>query len=338
MKTVLFLAFLLAVLARSGSSFGEGLADLQGRVEVDGSSTVAPITIEVAHQFSHRCPEVTIPVAVSGTGGGFKRFTRGDTDISNASRSILESEMEACRLNHVKFVELPVAYDGLTVVVNRHTSWIDNLSLNELKRIFRDGSRVHTWNDVREGWPRIPIKLYIPGTDSGSFDYFKEVVGGDCALRDDMSVSEDDNQLVSAIARTKGALGFFGAAYFLTNTDKLQAVPIINPGTGAAVLPTKENIENGSYAPFSRPLFIYVNAASAKRPEVKLFVNFYLDHAAQLATSVGYVGLPDEVYEAGRTAFNHRPQPLTGTLFFGHGGQGHTHSFGELYTVGHQVE
>ena len=317
---------------------GDGLNDLEGKVEIDGSSTVAPITIKAANRFADECPKVHIPVAVSGTGGGFKRFTRGDTDISNASRPIRNSELEQCRLNGVKFVELPIAYDGLTIVVNLDSNWIDCLTLDELRKIFGNEAPALRWSDVRADWPSVEIKIYAPGTDSGTFDYFKDVVAGNGALRDDMSVSEDDNQLVTAVAKTKGAIGFFGAAYFFANTDKLRCVPIVNPESGEPVSPNAISIANGSYAPFSRPLFVYVNARSARRPEVRLFINLYLQHATELAESVGYVGLPSDIYAAARHTFNNRPRPLTGTHFVRSEGKWHQASLTELYVQDNLVE
>lgn len=330
MNSLRVISVMLALILAPSHASAQGLTDLQGKVEIDGSSTVAPITIEVANKFSSLCPRVNVPVAVSGTGGGFKRFTRGGTDISNASRPIRLSEVEQCRANDVRFVEIPIAYDGLTIVVNRDTSWVEELTVDELRMIFCHEQPARKWSDVRAEWPAKEIKIYAPGTDSGTFDYFKEVVARDGALRDDMSVSEDDNQLVTAVAKTRGAIGFFGAAYYFANVDKLKAVAIVNP-QGKAILPTSDTIADGSYAPFSRPLFIYVNASAIRRPEVKLFVKFYLEHAAELATRVGYVGLPPELYEAAAKILNHRPRPLTGTHFLTAEGPVANASLPELY-------
>ena len=259
--------FPVVIVLLTGQLVAQDLSKLEGTVEIDGSSTVAPITVEAADAFGETCPNVKIPVGVSGTGGGFKRFTKGGTDISDASRPIKFSEFEKCRENGVSFIELPVAYDGLTIVVNKENNWVDQLTVDQLKKIFRDDMKVQKWSDVQAGWPNTEIKIFAPGTDSGTFDYFKEVVVGKdkASIRDDMSVSEDDNNLVLGVANTKEAIGFFGAAYYFENTDKLKAVKIVNP-KGKAVLPSADTIESGEYAPFSRPLFIYVNSKSARRP------------------------------------------------------------------------
>ena len=248
---------------------------LEGTVEIDGSSTVAPISIKAADMFGDVSPKVKVPVGVSGTGGGFKRFTIGETDISDASRPIKAKEFKKCVENGIEFVELPVAYDGLTIVVSKENTWVDQLTVDQLKMIFRDDIKARNWSDVKAGWPSEEIKIFSPGTDSGTFDYFKEVMVGKekASIRDDMSVSEDDNILVNGVANTKTAIGFFGAAYYFENADKLKAVKIVNKA-GKAVGPSPEAIESGSYNPFSRPLFIYVNAKSVKRPEVRAFVQY----------------------------------------------------------------
>ncbi len=280
--------------------------ELSGTIEIDGSSTVAPMSTEAADMFNEEFENVKIPVGVSGTGGGFKRFTKGDTDISDASRPIKATELAACRKNKVDFIEIPVAYDGLTIAVNRKNSWVDQLTVDQLSRIFLAESAAATWNEVDPSWPDREIKIFSPGTDSGTFDYFREIVAGRTgSIRPDMAVSEDDNNLVQGIANTETAIGFFGAAYYFENMDKLKAVPIVNPA-GKAVKPTPETIGSGEYAPFSRPLFIYVNARSARRPEVKLFVKHYLNHAADIAEAVGYVGLPDDIYQLAARHFDRR--------------------------------
>ena len=298
-----------------------GLKDLQGTINIDGSSTVAPITIEADAGFREIAPNVKVPVGISGTGGGFKRFTKGETDISDASRPIKYKEFEGCKANGVSFIELPVAYDGLTIAVGKSNDFVDTLTVDQLKKIFlassKDGSftNAKTWKDINEAWPATAIKIFSPGTDSGTFDYFKEVVVGksDSSMRDDMSVSEDDNILVQGIANTEGAVGFFGASYYFANQDKLKSVKIVNPDSGEAVEVSAANIESGAYAPFSRPLFIYVNSVSAKRPEVKVFVNYYLDNAAELAAKVKYVGLPKEMSDAAKLHFK---RGKTGTHFW----------------------
>ena len=333
---VLSLVFVAGAM-NSGQCDAQGVRDLQGKIVVDGSSTVAPITIQADSSFRDVCPNVTVPVGVSGTGGGFKRFTKGETDISDASRPIKFAELKACRTNGVEFIELPVAYDGLTIAVAKDNEFVDELSVNQLKKIFRADSKdrsfinAKSWNQVNPAWPKQEIKIFAPGTDSGTFDYFKEVVVGkdDSAIRDDMSVSEDDNQLVQGIANTKGAIGFFGASYYFANQDKLRAVKIVNPNSGEAVEVSAENIESGKYSPFSRPLFIYINAKSARRPEVKVFVNHYLDNAAELAGAVKYVGLPTELYAEAK---NHLKRRQAGTHFGNADGSKKSGSLRELST------
>ncbi len=271
---------------------------LRGSVVIDGSSTVYPITEAVAEAFADVAPQVRVTVAVSGTGGGFKRFTAGETDISNASRPIKSDELEKAASGQVQFVEIPIAYDGLTIAVHKGNTWVDSLTVDDLKRIFLDGSTVETWQDVRLIWPDTAIKIYAPGTDSGTFDYFKEIVAGkDGAIRSDLSVSEDDNVLVRGVAGDPGALGFFGCAYYFESAEKLRAVPIVNSKTSMPVALTVAAVESGEYAPFSRPLFIYVNSKSLAKPQVKAFVDFYLARGPGLAKSVGYVQLPKEINE-----------------------------------------
>lgn len=260
---------------------------LTGSVKIDGSSTVYPITEAVAEEFGAENRRVRVTVGISGTGGGFKRFVAGETDISDASRPIKKKEYDAAVANGIEFIEIPIAYDGLSIVVNKENTWCNDISVDELKQIFLDGSTVTTWQDIRPQWPPVPVKIYAPGTDSGTFDYFKEVIAGKKgSIRSDMSVSEDDNVLVRGVAGEPGGIGFFGCAYYLENRDKLKAVAV------NGVLPTAESIENGVYAPFSRPLFIYVNAKSIDKPQVRAFVEYYLEYGPALAEEVGYVRLP----------------------------------------------
>lgn len=289
---------------------------LTGDIQIDGSSTVKPISEAVAEEFQKIEKAVRVAVGVSGTGGGFKRFAIGETDISDASRPIKDKEYDAARQNNVAFIELPVAFDGLSVVVNKANDWCQHLTVDELKSIFRDGSSVKSWRDIRADFPDLPIRFYIPGTDSGTFDYFKEVVAPEGAIRADVSPSEDDNTIVRGVAGDKGGIGFFGCAYYYENQDKLRAVSI--DGGKGPVAPTREAIENGTYAPFSRPLFIYVNAKSADKPAVAAFVEFYLKHAADLAEEVGYVRLPETIYELARTNFRTRK---AGTRFLKDNGE-----------------
>ena len=271
---------------------------LLGKVEIDGSSTVYPISEAAAAAFSKKYPNVQVNVGVSGTGGGFKRFTVGGTDISDASRPIKKEEFEAAKNSGVQFIEVPVAYDGLTLVVHKDNDFVNKLTLDEIKKIFTTAGSAKTWAEVRQGWPNEEIQIFAPGTDSGTFDYFKEVVVGKSggSLRNDMSTSEDDNVLVTGVSGSPYSVGFFGVAYYEENKDKLRSVSVVNPKTGDAVSPTPQTIEDGTYAPFSRPLFIYVNAKSFKRPEVKQFVADYLKQAPSLAAKTGYVALPPSIY------------------------------------------
>ena len=292
---VLAATSVLAVGFGAFSAAAQSNKNLSGAVKIDGSSTVYPITEAVAEEFAKEAPGVRVTVGISGTGGGFKRFVVGETDISNASRSIKKEELEAANSNAVDFIEIPVAYDGLSIVVNKNNSFIDTLTLDEIKKIFLDGG-AKTWNEVRPSWPNKPIRVYAPGTDSGTFDYFKEVVAGKSgAIRSDMSVSEDDNVLVRGVAGDENSIGFFGCAYYFENKDKLRAIPV--DGGAGPIAPNHETIETGTYAPFSRPLFIYVNKQAASRPEVQAFVAFYLANAGELADEVGYVRLPAEIYK-----------------------------------------
>lgn len=269
---------------------------LAGAIKVDGSSTVFPITEAVAEEYKKKHPGVNTTVGISGTGGGFKKFTAGETDISDASRPIKADEKKKAEENKIEYIELPVAYDGLSVVVNKQNTWVDKLTVQELKKIWEPGSAVKKWNQVRPDWPDLEIKLYGPGTDSGTFDYFTEAINGkEKASRSDYTPSEDDNVLVQGVAGDKGAMGYFGYAYYLENKDKLKVVPI-DAGKGA-IAPDEKTINDGTYKPLSRPIFIYVSKASLQRPEVKEFVKFYLAEAPKLVPQVGYIKLPDNMYK-----------------------------------------
>ncbi len=260
------------------------------------SRTVFPITEAVAEEFRKIHPGVQVNVGVSGTGGGFKRFVTGETDISDASRPIKDSEAQAAAQNGVEYVELKVAIDGLSVVVHPENSFVDCLTVEELKRIWEPGSTINNWRQVRAGFPDQPLHLYGPGTDSGTFDYFtEEIVGQARASRADYTASEDDNVLVQGISGDRNALGYFGYAYYVENPGKLKLLAV-DSGKGC-VLPTSETIENGTYTPLSRPLFIYVNKQKlAQRPELRAFVEFYMQHGAELADEVGYIPLPAQAY------------------------------------------
>jgi phosphate transport system substrate-binding protein len=252
----------------------------------------------VAEEFRKEHNGVQVPVGISGTGGGFKRFVAGETDISNASRPITAAEVEAAKKNGIEYIELAVAYDGLSVLVNRSNSFATCLTVAELKKIWEPGSTVNNWKDVRAGFPDRALRLYGPGTDSGTFDYYTEVINGKAkASRADYTASEDDNVLVQGIDGDQDSLGYFGFAYYAQNTDKLKLVGVDN-GKGC-VLPSEQTINDGTYSPLSRPIFIYVSSKAVQRPEVKAFVEFYIAHAAELAAEVGYVPLPDAMYQAG---------------------------------------
>lgn len=289
----------LALTACGGQSSNTGNtteAALTGEVKIDGSSTVYPITEAVAEEFIAVNPDVRVPVGVSGTGGGFKKFIAGETDINDASRKIKDAEAEEAKAAGINFMELEVAYDGLSVLVNLENTWVESLTVEELKKIWAPDSTVKTWQDVRAEWPAEAIKFYAPGTDSGTFDYFTETINGESgAIRQDFTASEDDNILVQGISGDKNAIGFFGFAYYEENKDKLKLVKIDN-GSGP-IEPTYESIMDGSYAPLSRPLYIYVNTASLERPEVKSFVQFYIENAKDLVGAVGYIPLPDDLYQ-----------------------------------------
>ena len=295
-SSIVLVAMLTLAIATSGYA---GSRTLKGTVKVDGSSTVFPITEAVAEEFGmlkeHR--RVRVTVGVSGTGGGFKKFLAGETDINDASRPIKQKEIDKARANGIKYLELPVAYDGLSVVVNKKNTWVDHLTVAELNKIWKPGSTVKTWKDIRSSWPDLKIQLYGPGTDSGTFDYFTEVINGKSQVsRSDFTKSEDDNVLVKGVAGDKGSLGYFGFAYYIENKDKLKIVPI-RQGNKKPVSPTMTTINNGSYAPLSRPIFIYVNLQSAKKSEVREFIRFYLKNAKELVKEVGYVPLLDQDYQ-----------------------------------------
>lgn len=282
----------------AGSEAPQTEVALSGEIKIDGSSTVVPITEAVAEEFNAEHPGVKIPVGVSGTGGGFKKFVVKETDISNASRPIKDSEAEDAKANGVEYVELKVAFDGISVVINPQNTWAETLTVDELKKMWAPDSTVKTWKDIRAEWPAEEIKFYAPGTDSGTFDYFTEEINGKTgAIRPDITPSEDDNVLVQGVAGDKNAIGFFGFAYYEENQDKLKVVKVDN-GQGP-IAPTFDTIKDGSYAPLSRPLFIYVNKESLKKPEVKEFTTFYLTVAKDLVKEVGYVALPDELYTEG---------------------------------------
>lgn len=290
----------------------------QGLVKVDGSSTVYPVTEAVAEEFQKSVKgKHKVTVGISGTGGGFKKFCRGETDISNASRPILRTEMEECRKNAIAYIEMPVAYDALTVVINPRNTFVKSLSVAELRRIWEPAAqgKITQWSQVNPTFPAAPLRLFGAGADSGTFDYFTEaIVGKAKSSRGDYTASEDDNVLVQGVARDVNALGFFGYAYFAEHRDKLKAVPIVDKEGKPAVEPSEKTVLDGTYQPLSRPIFIYVNAKSLERPEVREFVEFYNRHGAKLAKEVKYVPLPAKAYEYNLGALARRQ---VGTKFGG---------------------
>ncbi len=265
---------------------------------MDGSSTVFPVAEAFAEEFQiSKRGKVRVTVGLSGTGGGFKKFCRGETDMSNASRPILKEEMEACRAAGVKYIEIPVAFDALTVVVNPQNTWVKTLTIADLRKMWEPAAqgRINKWKQVQPGWPDERLMLFGPGADSGTFDYFTEAINGKAkASRGDFTASEDDNTLVQGVENNKGALGYFGFAYYAAHKDKLRAVPI--DGGKGPVAPSLEAVTKGMYNPLSRPLFVYVKEASLKRPEVKEFVRFMLTEGSPLVAEVGYLPLPDKAY------------------------------------------
>lgn len=289
-------------------------------IAIDGSSTVFPIGEAVAEEFQHANPGSRVTVGTSGTGGGFQKFCRGETDMSNASRPIKASEAETCRAAGIEFIEIPVAYDGLSVVVNPNNTWVTSMTAAELKRIWQPEAQgqIMRWSQVREGWPDREIRLYGPGTDSGTFDYFTEAINGKSqASRGDFTASEDDNVLVQGVSGDENALGYFGFAYYEENKDRLKLVPIDdeNPDNGAGpIAPSEETVRNGTYSPLSRPMFMYVNTAKLSRPEVKAFVDFMLNNGGALIRDVGYVPLSDTEQQLVKDRWT---AGTTGTMYTG---------------------
>jgi phosphate transport system substrate-binding protein len=320
---VILVVVATAMVGCSGSKRQPGASAIQV-IRIDGSSTVYPITEAVAEEFQkvHRAVKVT--VGISGTGGGFKKFCSGETDLSDASRPIKPSEVELCAKNGVEYVEIPVAYDGLAIVVHRENTWANAITVNELKTLWAPEAqgKITKWNQLRAGWPADEIHLFGAGVDSGTYDYFTEaIVGKEHSSRGDYTSSEDDNVLVEGVAKDKLALGFFGFAYYSENKDKLKIVPVDdeNPKNGdGPITPSLETVRNGQYQPLSRPLFVYVAKKSLDRVEVAEFVKFYTAHAAALTGQVGYIPLPEQAYSLAQKRVDER---RTGSLFGGKGSQ-----------------
>ncbi|HNR22450.1 MAG TPA: PstS family phosphate ABC transporter substrate-binding protein [Steroidobacteraceae bacterium] len=310
--------FTLIAAGIAALAFAPGDASAQSVVKIDGSSTVFPISEAVAEEFQiARRGKVRVTVGISGTGGGFKKFCRGETDISDASRPISTGEMAACAKAGVQYIELPIAYDALTVAVNPKNTWVDSITVEELKKIWEPAAqgKITTWKQVNPKWPAQPLKLFGPGADSGTFDYFTEaVVGKSKSSRGDFTASEDDNVLVQGIESDVNALAYFGYAYYAPNSSKIKALRIVN-SKGQAVGPSPQGVLDGSYEPLSRPIFIYVNKASAQRPEVRDFVEFYLQKGAPLVEEVKYVPLAKPAYDKALANFR---AGKAGTAFGGH--------------------
>ncbi len=315
MKTSTFRSLIgISTLAFLGSA---PLASLAQVVKIDGSSTVYPVTEAVAEEFQKANKGLKVTVGVSGTGGGFKKFCRADTDISNASRPISASEMADCKTAGVEYFELPVAFDALTVVINPKNTWLKQATVAELKKMWEPAAqgKITRWNQVNPSWPDQPIKLFGAGSDSGTFDYFTEaIVGKSKSSRGDFTASEDDNVLVQGVAGDVNAIGYFGYAYYAENTNKLKALPIVEKEGKPAVSPSPETVIAGTYQPLARPIFIYINAKSLAKPEVKKFVDFYMTQGAKMAKEVKYVPLPANIYTSN---LKHIADNKKGTIFGG---------------------
>jgi phosphate transport system substrate-binding protein len=304
MRTTLLKALTIAGVLSTTLSVANTALAAEKIIKIDGSSTVYPITEAVAEEFQ-KSQKVKVTVGESGTGGGFKKFCRGETDISNASRPISQKEIDACKEAGIQYIELPIAFDAITVVVNGKNDWVKTLSVDELKKIWQPGSSVKSWKQVNSAFPDKAIGLYGPGTASGTFDYFTEAINGKSkASRTDYTPSEDDNVLVQGVTGNVGGMAYFGLAYFEENKDKLKAVAVASKAGGQGVLPSAATVMDGTYQPLSRPIFIYVNAtAAAFKPEVKAFVNYYLENAPTLVKEVKYVPLTTEDYTAVKDHF-----------------------------------
>jgi len=294
--------------ATQTSGAGEGLS---GRIEADGSSTVGPFTTAAAERFREIEPDVQVTVGVSGTGGGFERFCRGETDVSNASRPIKDEETKICEEGEIQYVEFQVANDALTVIVNKDNDWAECLTVEQLKSIWEPGSKVDSWRDVDPSFPDEKLTLFGPGTDSGTFDYFTDEINGEeGASRSDYSASEDDNTTVTGVSGEKGGLGYFGFSYFEENQDSLRALEI--DGGDGCVAPSVENAQNGIYTPLSRPLFIYAKQESFERPEVEAFVSHILENEAEIAEASQYVPLTTEQLAQAQRDFEAAVQKASG--------------------------
>jgi phosphate transport system substrate-binding protein len=314
----------LGIAAGCGGSSSQSPSTTQAErsVTIDGSSTVFPITEAVAEEFQKATPGIRVTVGISGTGGGFQKFCRAETDISDASRPIQPTEMEACKQAGIEFIELPVAFDGIAIITHPNAKWVDNITVAELKTMWAPEAQgtVTRWSQVRKGWPDRELHLFGAGVDSGTYDYFTQAVNGkEGASRGDFTSSEDDNVLVQGVASDELALGFLPFAYFDENKEKLKLIPVDDgkPDNGAGpLLPSIESIRTGTYQPLARPIFIYVAVPSLKKDHVKQFVDFYIAQGGKLAEEVGYVPLGDAAY---KLVAEHLAGGKTGTVF-GKGG------------------
>lgn len=313
------LSKIVSALAVAGVALFAAQAAQAQVIKVDGSSTVYPITEAVAEEFQKaKKNAVKVTVGISGTGGGFKKFCRDELDISDASRPITAKEMEDCKAAGVQYIEMPVAFDALTIVINPKNSFLKQATVAEMKTLWEPAAqgKIMKWNQVNPAWPDAPVKLFGAGADSGTFEYFTEaMVGKAKSSRGDYTASEDDNVLVQGVSRDVNAIGYFGYAYYAENTGKLKALAVVNPKTGKAVEPSAANVENGTYAPLSRPIFIYVKAKSLEKPEVKEFIEFYMKNGAKLTKEVKYVPLPASAYTGN---IEHMNKKKLGTVFGGH--------------------
>lgn len=324
LKSINKLALALGAIALIGAAAGatitvtslvRGSQQQVKDIRIDGSSTVFPITKAIADVYQqHAKKPVQVSVEFSGTGGGFKKFCTGETDINDASRPIKQEEMDTCRENGIAYIEMPVAFDALTIAVNPQNTWVESIKLDELKKMWSSESqqKITQWKDIRTDWPYQPFKLVGPGSDSGTYDYFIEALEMDYSRSDYIS-SEDDDILVQEVSQNPNALGYFGFAYYEANKDKLRAIPV-DSGSGP-VEPSLENVTKSRYQPLSRPLFIYVNALSAQRnPAIRKFVDTYMEHGAHISSEVGYIPLPPEGYRLSSIRFENGK---VGTLFGG---------------------
>ena len=317
--------------SKTGSVDG-ATSSLSGQISIDGSSTVEPISNRAKEKFNSKFPNVNIAVSGQGTGNGFKALGSKECDLSDASRPIKQQELDTCKEAGVNFYEVPVAYDGLTIVINNENDFVKQLTVEQLKLIFREDTAAKTWKEVDESWPDKKISIYAPGIASGTHDYFVEVIGkkDKKGIRADNQtmLSEDDKALVTGVKGDKYAIGFFGYSYYEANKDELQAVPIVNPAHDSAVMPSIATIESGEYAPFSRPLFIYVNAESYQRAEVKEFVDYYLDNVVDIVKDASYVPLPATIYESAKS---HIVKDLSGSHYLKSDGSKREGSVVEVY-------